>query len=176
MGPNRTCLGEFDITMESGLFSDSQVDIWRHNIIGHVCGIGPACEPDLFLSLSYILWVYLLSKCEISNSYLYRLLWSLFIQYKREKSSCSWLNIVSHMIYCQSYFIQDRVPTILYVIWYIVSLTSFRIVYPTILYIIWYIVSLTSYRIEYPTILYVIWYIVSLTSYRIKYLTLCYFN
>jgi hypothetical protein len=27
VGPNRTCLAEFDITMESGLFSDSQVDI-----------------------------------------------------------------------------------------------------------------------------------------------------
>jgi hypothetical protein len=27
VGPNRTCLGEFDITMESGLFLDSQVDI-----------------------------------------------------------------------------------------------------------------------------------------------------
>jgi hypothetical protein len=40
---NRTCLGEFDITMESGLFLDSQVDILRHNIIGDVCGIGHAC-------------------------------------------------------------------------------------------------------------------------------------
>jgi hypothetical protein len=29
--------------MESGLFLDSQVDIWRHNIIGDVCGIGHAC-------------------------------------------------------------------------------------------------------------------------------------
>jgi len=27
VGPNRTCLGEFDITMESGLFLDSQVEI-----------------------------------------------------------------------------------------------------------------------------------------------------
>jgi hypothetical protein len=27
IGPNRTCLGEFDITMESGLFLDSQVEI-----------------------------------------------------------------------------------------------------------------------------------------------------
>ena len=43
MGPNRTCLGEFGITMESGLFLDSQVDICRHNIIGDVCGIGHAC-------------------------------------------------------------------------------------------------------------------------------------
>ena len=43
MVTNRTCLGEFDITMESGLFLDSQVDILRHNIIGDVCGIGHAC-------------------------------------------------------------------------------------------------------------------------------------
>jgi hypothetical protein len=27
VGPNRTCLGEFDITMESSLFLDSQVEI-----------------------------------------------------------------------------------------------------------------------------------------------------
>jgi hypothetical protein len=27
VGPNRTCLGQFDITMESGLFLDSQVEI-----------------------------------------------------------------------------------------------------------------------------------------------------
>jgi hypothetical protein len=27
VGPNRTCLGEFGITMESGLFLDSQVDV-----------------------------------------------------------------------------------------------------------------------------------------------------
>jgi hypothetical protein len=46
--PNQTCLGEFDITMESGLFMDSQVEIWRHNITGMFV------EPDLFLGLSYI--------------------------------------------------------------------------------------------------------------------------
>ena len=43
VGPNRTCLEKVDITMESGLFLDSHVDIWRHNIIGDVCGIGHAC-------------------------------------------------------------------------------------------------------------------------------------
>ena len=74
MGQNRTCLGEFDITMESGLFLDSQVDILRHNIIGDVCGIrhaygtGPIAE-----SFIYIMGVSSL-QCEISNSYLYRLL------------------------------------------------------------------------------------------------------
>jgi hypothetical protein len=47
-------------------------------------------------------------------------------------------------------------------LWYIASLTLYRIKYPTILYVIWYIISLTYYRIEYPTILYVIWYIASL--------------
>ena len=29
--------------MESGLCLDSQVEIWRHNIIGHICGIRHVC-------------------------------------------------------------------------------------------------------------------------------------
>ena len=46
---NRTCLGEFDITMESGLFLDSQVEIWCHNVIGHVCGTGPISESFIYV-------------------------------------------------------------------------------------------------------------------------------
>ena len=55
MGPNRTCLGEFDIKMESDLFLDSQVDILCHNIIGDVCGIrhasgtGPIAESFIYI-------------------------------------------------------------------------------------------------------------------------------
>jgi hypothetical protein len=48
VGPNRTCLGEFDITMESGLFLDSQVEILRHNIFGHVCGTRPISESFIY--------------------------------------------------------------------------------------------------------------------------------
>ena len=39
--------------MESGLFLDSQVDILRHNIFGHVCGIGHACGTET-ISESFI--------------------------------------------------------------------------------------------------------------------------
>jgi hypothetical protein len=35
--------------MESGLFLDSQVEIWRHNIIGHVCGTGPISESFIYI-------------------------------------------------------------------------------------------------------------------------------
>jgi hypothetical protein len=71
------------------------------------------------------------------------------------------------MIYCQSYFIQARVPTILYVIWFITSLTSYRIEYPTILYVIWYINI--SYDIQYDGVLYPVWSKTENISYDIQY-------
>jgi hypothetical protein len=69
VGPNRTCLGEFDITMESGLFLDSQVEIGRHDIIGHVCrtvhvcGTGHISESFIYIyhlhTLRHMSYVYL---------------------------------------------------------------------------------------------------------------------
>jgi hypothetical protein len=38
-----------NFTMESGLFLDSQVEIWRHNIIWHVCGTGPISESFIYI-------------------------------------------------------------------------------------------------------------------------------